>query len=151
MESRTPSTDTEDKTFWEMHYKQFKLSQLSKAEYTRRHKLVKHRFIYCIHKFEMAAKATKDSKADFIPITVKANLSMREQGMPVLCTFQLDNSKQLHVHTEAALTRIFHEKDGGSHEIPLKFRMLKRIKGGFHHDKLYQGEIDISTLPKAER
>ncbi len=103
MEPKNSSTIIEDKSFWEMHFNQFKLSQLSKAEYIRRYKLVKHRFIYWARKFEVAVNATNDSKADFIPITIKSNLSMRDQGPPVLCTFQLGNSKQLLVHTEAAL------------------------------------------------
>ena len=93
----------ESESFWKTHYEQFKLSQLSKAEYARKHDLIKHQFIYWAHKFEAALKKSSAVKSDFIPITIKQSGSMLDKTMPALCTVQLGNGKQLLLHSEAAL------------------------------------------------
>lgn len=103
MESKNLNPIVENKAFWETHVEQFKQSNLSKAEYARRHQLVKHRFIYWAHKFELADTATQVVGADFIPVKIKSDALMRDKGMPILCTLQLGNGKQLLIHQEAAL------------------------------------------------
>jgi hypothetical protein len=103
MDSKSTSLAIKNRTFWKMHYQQFLLSNLSKTEYAQKHQLVKHRLIYWVKKFEAAAKASPNLHDGFIPVTIKPTLPVLDKNMPVLCTLQLSDNKQLLIHSEIAL------------------------------------------------
>ena len=103
MESTNTTTAIENKAFWKMHYQQFLLSHLSKTAYAQRYQLVKHRVGYWFRKFEAVAKASRHSPEGFIPVTIKPTLPVPDKNVPVLCTLQLGDNKQLLVHSELAL------------------------------------------------
>jgi hypothetical protein len=45
------------------------------------------------------------------------------------------------------LARIFHEGVGESLNYPLRLSLLQKNLDDFHHDKVYQGKIDVTSLP----
>lgn len=93
----------EAQSFWKTHYQQYKLSQLSKAEYARKYDLVKNQFIYQVRKFETSTiKKEPAMKSDFIPIVITSP-SLPDKIPQILGTLQLGENKKLFLHTETAL------------------------------------------------
>jgi hypothetical protein len=102
LDNTTPTLETQ--SFWQTHFEQFKLSQLSKTEYARKHNLVRHQFVYQVRKFETDTnKETSAIKPDFIPITIKPPILIPDKTLPILCTLQLGDNKKLLLHNEVAL------------------------------------------------
>lgn len=93
----------EMKSFWENHYEQYKKSQLSKANYAKKHDLIKHRLIYWFRKIEKSSNNTPSAEPEFIPITINEELSSQVNSTAILCTLELPAGKRLLVHNEAAL------------------------------------------------
>jgi hypothetical protein len=65
-----------------------------------------------------------------------------------MINFQISRGINELQQTVELLTRIFHKGSGESLNYPLRFSLLYKNQDDFHHDKVYQGKIDITTLSK---
>lgn len=98
-----------DKSFWITHFKEFKLTNLSKSEYARRNNIGIKQFFYWFYRFEKEPQQTNldRSKSDFVAIKIMPDtLTQSKPKAEVICTLELGDHKRLYIHTESAMENV---------------------------------------------